>query len=392
MSDTNPIEEDLPMRTIAKKAVAAFIVTLAAAALSASPANAADPRVHDHGVGHVVFVQTDDVTGNHVVAYHRHADGTLTFAHSYATNGLGGILTGSVVDHLASQGSLTYDSQHALLYAVNAGSNTVSVFAVNGDRLRLRQVAGSGGTFPVSVAVHENAVYVLNARDGGSVQGFITLDGHLFPIRGWHRDLGLDPTQTPEFTHTPGQVAVSPSGQWLVVTTKGNGSAIDVFALNRFGSPSAVPTVNPEPGAVPFAVTFDARGILAVAEAGTNAVETFRIGTSGALTSLSSLGTAQAATCWIVRDGSLLFLSNAGSANLTGLRTTAAGALSLLGNSPTDAGTVDAAISSGGGFLYVQAGATGSVNAFAVHADGSLAALGSVLVPNAAGGEGIVAI
>ena len=43
---------------------------------------------------------------------------------------LGGILAGSVVDHLASQGSLSYDPRHALLYAVNAGSDTISVFAV----------------------------------------------------------------------------------------------------------------------------------------------------------------------------------------------------------------------------------------------------------------------
>ena len=40
----------------------------------------------------------------------------------------------------------------------------------------------------------------------------------------------LDPTATPEFTNTPGQVAFSPDGSQLIVTTKANGSAIDVFA------------------------------------------------------------------------------------------------------------------------------------------------------------------
>jgi len=39
--------------------------------------------------------------------------------------GLGGILAGSVVDHLASQGSLSYDPWGSLLFAVNAGSDTV---------------------------------------------------------------------------------------------------------------------------------------------------------------------------------------------------------------------------------------------------------------------------
>lgn len=58
-----------------------------------------------------------------------------------------------MVDHLGSQGFLAFDRARGLLYAVNAGSNTVTVFSPNGDRLIHRQVIGSGGTFPVSVAV-----------------------------------------------------------------------------------------------------------------------------------------------------------------------------------------------------------------------------------------------
>ncbi len=110
------------------------------------------------GANHAVFVQTDNLSGNQVVAYDRAADGTLALAGTYETGGLGGQLLGSEVDHTASQGSLTYDPRNALLYAVNAGSNTVSVFSVGGDDLSLRQVIGSGGVFPVSVAVHGNLV------------------------------------------------------------------------------------------------------------------------------------------------------------------------------------------------------------------------------------------
>ena len=54
-------------------------------------------------------------------------------------------LAGSVVDHTASQGSLAYDASNGLLYAVNAGSNTISVFAVRGDRLALREGLDSAG-------------------------------------------------------------------------------------------------------------------------------------------------------------------------------------------------------------------------------------------------------
>ena len=145
-------------------------------------------------------------------------------AGTYQTDGLGGALAGSVVDHLASQGSLAYSTDHALLLAVNAGSNTVSVFRVNGDRLALQQILPSGGTFPVSEAVHGDLVYVLNALNGGSVQGYRIVFGLVLPMFGSNRALGLNPTATPQFTNTPGQVAFTPDGSQPVVTTKADGS------------------------------------------------------------------------------------------------------------------------------------------------------------------------
>lgn len=101
-----------------------------------------------------MFVQTDAASGNSVAVYDQTAGSGLRAAGTYPTGGLGGALVGSVVDHLVSQGSLALDQAHGLLYAVNAGSNTVTVFSVEGHQLTRRQVISSGGTFPVSVAVH----------------------------------------------------------------------------------------------------------------------------------------------------------------------------------------------------------------------------------------------
>src|SRR5690349_11339869 len=216
------------LRPIARIAGAAGLV-LAAVTLFAGTASAHSFR---HGA---VFVQTDDPAGNAVVAYDRARDGSLRPAGSYATGGRGGVLAGSVVDHLASQGSLALDRRAGLLYAVNAGSDTITVFAVHGDRLVRRQVVGSGGSFPVSVAVHDRLVYVLNARYGGSVQGYGRPGDRLLPVASRHRDLGLDPAAAPEFTHTPGQVAFTPEGRALLVTTKANTNAVDVFRVDRFG-------------------------------------------------------------------------------------------------------------------------------------------------------------
>ncbi len=385
-----------PFRTARRTAGTAIGVSALAGALTVAvsgTAGAAD--VHRPGFARgavdVVFVQTDNISGNQVVAYDRTPGGTLSFAHAYDTGGLGGQLAGSVVDHLASQGSLQYDPLHGAVYAVNAGSDTISVFAARGDHLFLRQVLGSGGTFPVSIAVHGNVVYVLNALAGGSVQGYRAAFGRLLPIPGSRRQLGLDPTASPQFTNTPGQVAFSPSGSQLIVTTKANGNDIEVFAVGADGRLSASPVVNPEPGTVPFAITFDSSGHLVIANAGTNAVATFALHADGTVTPLDSVGTGQAATCWVVRDGQLLFASNAGSANVSGYASSSAGVLTLLGQTPTDPGTVDAAVAPGGRDLYVQAGGTGSVDEFQVSPAGSLTDIGSVTVPGALGGEGIAA-
>ena len=368
-------------------AVTVTVAGLAAPALASSAAPSFGP-----GWGNgVVFVQTDNTAGNQVVAYQRAADGTLSLSATYATGGLGGILSGSTVDHLASQGSLSYDPWNSLLYAVNPGSNTVSVFAVRGDRLALRQVVSSGGTFPVSVAARGDLVYVLNALNGGTLQGYRAVGGFLVPLPGSSRALGLNPNATPQFINTPGQVAFTPNGSQLVVTTKFNGDDIDVFGVNFGGWLSAQPTVNSEPGFAPFAISFDHYGDMVIAGPGTNALDTFALSPDGTASLLSSVGTGQAATCWVAPAGPFLFASNAGSASESGYTSSPSGQLTLLGTTGTDAGTTDASAAAGGRFLYVRAGAAGIVDEFAVGPGGSLTPVGSVTVPDAAGGEGIVA-
>jgi 6-phosphogluconolactonase (cycloisomerase 2 family) len=337
-----------------------------------------------------VFVQTDNLEGNAVVAYDRESDGSLQQAGTYPTGGLGGALDGAVVDFLASQGSLTLDPSGRLLYAVNAGSDTVTVFAVRGDRLVRLQAISSGGEFPVSVAVHDRVVYVLNARGGGSLQGYARFGVRLRAIPGWHRDLGLDPNAEPEFTNTPGQVAFAPDGSKLLVTTKANGNAVDVFDVDHVGGLSAEPVVNTLDESVPFAMTFDPQGRLVLAEA-SGVVATFEVDSDGILNAVDEAVTGGKATCWIVGIGSRFYASNTGSDTLSGYQGNPDGTLAGLGDTGTDPAPVDAAASSDGGFLYVQTGASGIVDGFAVNPDGSLSPVGSVPVPDSAGGEGIAA-
>jgi hypothetical protein len=376
------------MKKVQRLAVLAA-ATACLVTIGSGTANAALTTQHQ-SAGALVFAQTDDPTGNAVVVYERSSTGALKETKSYPTGGLGGILGGSVVDHTASEGSMAY-SDNTLLVA-NAGSNSVTSFAIVGTRLVRRQVVSSEGDFPVSVAVHGQFVYVLNARDGGAVQGFIDVAGFLTKLPNSHRDLKLDPSATPEFTSTPAETAFTPDGSKLLVSTKGDSSAFDVFANRGLFGLSAIPVVTTIAGAVPFGFTFDRSGNVVTTEAGLNAVAIFSIARGGTLTQISQALTGQQATCWIVRDGANFYASNAGSGTLSGYADDKDGELSVAGVTSTDPGTVDAAVTGDGKFLYAQTGATGTIDEFKVGPKGTLTKIGTVTLPGGVGAEGIVAL
>ena len=61
------------------------------------------------------------------------------------------------------------------LFVVNAGSDDLSVFAVDADGLTLVDRADAGGVRPTSVAVHGGLLYALSTGAGGdaaSLHGF----------------------------------------------------------------------------------------------------------------------------------------------------------------------------------------------------------------------------
>jgi 6-phosphogluconolactonase (cycloisomerase 2 family) len=379
------------LSTAAIATVALGAATATAGAHTLAPHHHA-PKRHHHGSVHsrsAVFVQTDDTTANAVAVYARAADGRLSSQHLYATGGKGGVLGGSEVDHLASQGSLQYDASAHRLFAVNAGSNTITSFAVDGTTLKHRQVISSGGDFPVSLTVHGDVLYVLNALDGGTVSGYHITNTGLSAIAGSTRALGLNASATPQFTTTPGQVSFTPNGKQLLVTTKANTNAVEVFGVAAGGALSSTPTTTTLAGQVPFAVAFTAAGDVAISEAGSNSVADFTLSASGSLTQISSAATGAMATCWLTADGSELFAGNAGSASESTVTEGSGDQLTLSGSTATDAGTVDASTADHGRFLYIQTGAAGIVDEYLVTSNGGLQRLGAVNVPNAVGGEGI---
>jgi hypothetical protein len=371
----------LPIATLALSALALVVAPVAANA--ATPASAHSGTSHGlrsevFGPGGDVFVQTDSTTGNRIEVLARGSGGTLYSAGSYSTGGNGGIESGSVVDHLASQNSLVYSAQSDELYAVNAGSNTISVFWVFGDHLILLQVLNSGGQFPTSIAAQGNLVYVLNAGGAGAVQGFARFGPFLLPLRGASQSLGLDNTTPPNYLMSPGDIGFTPNGRQLIVTTKASGSDIDVFSVGFFGNLSA-PVVNASTTPVPFAFTWGPGGTLVVAEALDSAVSTYTVNWNGTLTAESSVGDGEAALCWITPASGVDYVANAGSGTLSAYEVGSGGSLSLLGTvATTDAGPIDMAASPDGHYLYSEDGGAGAVDGFVVNPGGSLTSIGNV--------------
>jgi 6-phosphogluconolactonase (cycloisomerase 2 family) len=365
------------MRSRCKLVLGASLTAFLALALPVTAASADAGGQHGTAAP-AVFAQTNDPEGNAILVYSRGDDGTLTAGGSFATGGAGAIQPGAVVDPLASQGSVVYDRADNLLFTVNAGSDTISAFAVNGLQLSLRQVIASGGSFPTSLAVRGDLLYALNAGGDGAVRGFRIAGEKLHAINGSTRTLGLGNANPPFFLDSPGQVGFTPDGHQLIVTTKSHGT-IDVFGVLPDGR-LAAGVENPSASAVPFAFDFDADGQLAVISAGASALTSYDVAPDGVLTRVSGpVADTQQAGCWIAGvPGGFFYIGNTASASLSTFHVDH-GVVSLqVAATPTAGGPIDLAVPSNGAFVYSETGGAGTIDEFSVGANGALTPIGQV--------------
>src|SRR5215217_803998 len=127
----------------------------------------ADAAMADPGA---LYTQTNDPAGNVVQKFDRAADGELTPAGSFPTGGAGLAALGG------RQGAVELSDDESTVYAVNAGSNTISAFRVTRDGLALEDAVSSGGIAPDSVDERHGRVYVLNSGGTPNVTAFRTGD------------------------------------------------------------------------------------------------------------------------------------------------------------------------------------------------------------------------
>lgn len=340
------------------------------------------------GQAGAVYAMTNADGGNEVVAWSRNAQGRLTRVGSFATGGLG---SGGDLDPLGSQDALRLSDDRRWLFAVNAGSDDVSVFRVTASSLELVDRVPSGGSFPVSVTQRGDRAYVLNIGGDGHLAGFtLGSDGRLSPIPGSIRSLGLGGGNPPNTGGAPSQVGFSPDGRWLLVVDKGRDLLLS-FSLDGEGRPGE-PVVSSSAGRLPFAFRF-VDGYLVVVEifgrspspspSGASAVSSYALGADGRLRTITaSLPTGRTALCWIDAIGRHAWGTNTGDNTLTGFQVNRRGRVTLIGarGVAADLGSrrlpLEIAVTADGRYLYTLNAGTGTVGMFRILPNRRLKSLG----------------
>lgn len=333
------------------------------------PQGPAGPELAPGGV----YTLANAAAGNSVASFLRGENGNLTRDNEWATGGAG------FGAGLHSQGGIVFDKASQRFFAVNAGNNTISMLAIDSDGVltELSTVA-SGGVRPVSIAVHGDAVYVLNYGDltdpaavNGNISGFKVVGDKLVAVAGSTHGLSaatnVDPTD----------IVISPDGKLVLVAELG-ANKLDTYVLTAgvAGNDTVVSSV----GAKPFSMAFSPEGFLIVSEVGDGSktgstVSSYSIGAGGALTPITSaLATGQGAGCWVVSVGGFAYIANAASGTITGLQVSTTGELSAPVSFATGPVPLDLAVSPERGYLYSLAAGDHTIRIFDINSDGTLTA------------------
>lgn len=325
-----------------------------------------------HGYGkdspiETVYTLSNDAVENAVLAFRRNRSGEWRSAGRYATGGAG---SGS---GLGNQGALALSENGRYLFAVNAGSDEVSVFRVVQSGLELLDHSEIIGDQPVSVTTDHNLVYAVNAGDD-SIFGlhFDPRSGTLTPLPDSYYPLS-------ENGSAPAQISFNPGGTALVVTEKAS-NRITTFSLDQHGLPISSDSMTAT-GITPFGFAFGKRDRFFVSEANNglpggatvSSYEIMRDGTVGVIA--GAVAVNQTAACWLVvtPNGRLAFTANTPAGTLSSFSIDASGHLSLLEEiAAQEEAPRDMAIANDGKSLFTLNGGDNSISVFKVSASGKL--------------------
>lgn len=358
---------------------------------------------------------------NQVVAFSRSTEGVLTQIGVYETGGLGENIRNSGANPLASQDPLIVSKDNRFVFAVNAGSESISSFVINADfsltpaSLNVTTTGASGAQNPVSLTAFGNTLYVANTgayfdefgnpattlpedrnRTAASIIGFtINDDGTLTELAN---------SEIPGVGANAGSIEFSSDGRNLYVTERRTNNIVTIaldenqLPIDNSGtSNSLLVSQTAQPFGTDLYPT-DNGDILLVSEGnngavGLSALSTYLIEDNGDLTgiSLSSgvegdpLTTGFTFGCWVefveTPDGDFAYVSNTPDGVITSYAVGDEGGLTRLESQAGFTGIAGDDTQNGGGvldaeiaypYLYQVVNNDGRIAQFMINADGSL--------------------
>ncbi len=334
---------------------------------------------------------------NEVVAYARMEDGQLEQIGVYETGGLGENIRNSGANPLASQDPLIVSNDNRFVFAVNAGSESVSSFAIQNDMtldpvsLDVSTTGATNAQNPVSITQYAQYLYVANTgaffdefgneltslpddrnRTNSSIIGFVIgNDGSLSE---------LDGSEIPNIAANVGSIEFSNDGSAIYITERRTNRILTVSmtsqglpALDVDGQPivSEFLSQTAQPFGTDLFVNDSGEEVLLVSEGnngapGLSALSSYTVSPDSSLSgaSLSTgiegdpLVTGFTFGCWVeIADGpsnDYAFVSNTPDGTVTSYRINNDGTLDRIESEAGNAGIPGDDTQNGGGVLDAE--------------------------------------
>jgi hypothetical protein len=378
-----------------------------------------------------VYTETNSPAGNKLVVFDRFKNGTLVKRQAVATGGLGSTQSvgcGPGCPILDSQNAVVASKNEKLVFAVNAGSDTVSSFRKghagkghagkghggkgHGGKghagLELVDQVPSGGDMPESLALNNNVLYVLNVATAnssgtfGNIYGYrVSGDGHLTPLGS---SQALPDASLPDHSGDARAIGFKPNGRVIVVTELSGGfpfstgppGKIVTFVVGSHGQ-AAAGVSHPSSDLLPFGFAFDSSNHLVVsnihdlAPHAIGSVSSYTVSNSGDVTPINTVSSGGALPCWVAisKDNKVAYVVNTGAggdpARTTQFRLGPNGTLTPQGAPAEHTGDfaqTDIDMSRGSRYVYVLAPSVGPgppshIDIWRRHHNGSLTYIGA---------------
>lgn len=315
---------------------------------------------NDHRSSHYLYTESNETSGNKIISYEIRQNGSLDRNGSVASGGIG---TGAP---LGSQGAIVLSPDHEWLFAVNAGSNSVSSFKVQANgSLSLVSTENTHGKTPVSLSMHGHFLYVLN-RGSDNIHGLLVgSDGKLKHIDGSTKPLSATAVDAPQISFTPG-------GEYVVVTEKAT-NVIGTFKINNNGS-AGWGNFNISVGHTPFGFDFARNHFMIVSNAemggaGAGTGTSYFVWNNGKIKDINGArANYQSAPCWVATTvyGRFAYMTNTASNNISSYYVAPWGGLYLVESNAaqTGMGPLDIVVAANNYYVYVLNAASHSITSY----------------------------